>query len=106
MSHPTIHPSRYFEHPGELTKDDVLAVIEFGLKKGRKIWIPESILKLMGGDGYYFRGKVSHEQDQALRRRIASLLKELENDGVLIRRPGPQSSRMVGSIAYEVRNAV
>ena len=90
----------------QLTKADVLALIAYGHKKGRKIWIPQSVLQLMGGAGYYERGKVSHKQSQALRHRIASLLKGLEEDAVLVRRPEPQSSRMVGSIAYEFRDAV
>lgn len=106
MSHPTIRAAPYFERPGELTKRDVLKLIEYGHKKGRKIWIPQSTLELMGGEGYHYRGRVSHKQNQALRHRIASLLKLLEKDGVLFRRTQAQSSRMVGGVAYELRDAV
>ncbi|MBT8077529.1 MAG: hypothetical protein KJO31_03090 [Gammaproteobacteria bacterium] len=101
-----LRAAEFFDNPQLLSKEDVELIIEFGKEKGRKIWVPQSILDLMGGEGFLQTGKVTRPQDRKLRRRIAILLKELEEDGVLIRRPEPQSSRMLGGVAYESKDAV
>ncbi len=96
----------YFNSPHELTKADIERVIAFGKSKGRKIWDPQSILEQMGDVGYKRSGRVMLKKHRHLRQRIAYLLKLLEEDGVLIRRPEPQSRRMIGDVAYESKDAV
>ncbi len=101
-----IRADDYINSPHELTKADIERVIAFGKSKGKKIWVPQSILELMGGVGYERSGRVMLKQHRKLRQRIAYLLKSLEEDGVLIRRPEPQSSHMIGNVAYESKDSV